>query len=93
MLALVLALVKLFFAPKKFKGCSNSFAELYYYIVKLLILVGFLNNYIIGNQQRKTKISVFKRKNIGQILVQFCKKLEKLALSIGFCHILPEECS
>lgn len=65
-----------FFVSKNVKGSSNSFAELQYYNIKLLILIEFLNNYIIGKLQRKTKISVFKRKYKGQTLVQYCKKIE-----------------
>ena len=47
--------------------------------------------YFIENQQKKNKVGVVLGQNLGQIRSSVVKKVKKLALSIGFSHILHGE--
>ena len=47
--------------------------------------------FFIGNQQKENKMDVVLGQNLGQIRSNVVKKKKKLALSIGFSHILHGE--
>ena len=44
--------------------------------------------YFIGNQQKKNKLGVVLKQNLGQIMSNVVKKVKKKAISLGFFHIL-----